>query len=964
MAIIQSYPTVVPSTTDLLIIADSSDNENPTKTVTIGSILNLPSGSSGLSGAGTAGQVTYWNGTESITGSSDFTFDASLTRLLIGLPLVKTDTAILDLTSTKAGFLPPRMSTSQRIAISNPAEALIVYDTDERSAYIYSGLWVKIGGNSYSWTIGGDSGGATVASGTNVKFEGDGIITTGYDATSNILTITGNALTSVSPGPGITVSTLNNVATVSALYSGATNIIKSANVGSGVTSNDNFLYEDSNGDVNYVEISEIIDLIPAGSNTTYTFQTAPTGTALRLNGNDSSVNDVTISGTSNETNITRITSTELRVGLTDDVSIANDLTVGGELTVAGTGNSIFNGQVTIPQSPSVGTDAASKAYVDSVVGGVNGFQGGYNANTNTPALTGASNVGLSKGNFYVVTVGGSFFTETLEVGDFIFANDTIVASSTPALSDYTVVIADENIAAAGATDAGTQKGVAGFDEDFFTVTANGWVQSKTYTGGANQGVVPTGGIATTFLAGDGSWQTPAGTSYSAATASALGLIKLGSDVELQGSIVTGNAGVGVSQRVYPVQFNASDNAAVYVPWVNNNNTYLAGIGLDLVGSTFNCKVDATKQAELPETVVNVQDRCFAIQEQETSGNLVVNVPYKDYSAGHGLIIPIPNPSAVTIDVDYVGVGSTGLGNIIQAATFFNTTGNSVNGSDTFLLKNIQASAGVYQTTVDELNTYLSANGTLMTSTAQGEAKLFSDTEQTVPATTVSAATARTYGLQLNSSDQLVVNVPWEETRGRNGLSQTTVSGLFEGYYVQVDYIGNNNIILTAPTQDAQTTPDKLDEIIINSTKSSNDVKKLTIERLAEANVFTSRYNPATWFGVDSAADAKGAKFVNDGNIDDNTQGLGTIADGFDIQGDSSSSTYTVTFGTSQSTQENYMVFFTIEEPMLASAQPYAAEGYIQNKTANGFELKMVPKGLVSNQLVKVNFQIYKGYTQP
>ena len=50
-----------------------------------------------------------------------------------------------------------------------------------------------------------------------------------------------------------------------------------------------------------------------------------------------------------------------------------------------------------------------------------------------------------------------------------------ITSSTPSLSDYTVVIADQNIAGAGTTDGGTQKGVAGFDSDNFGVTANGWV---------------------------------------------------------------------------------------------------------------------------------------------------------------------------------------------------------------------------------------------------------------------------------------------------------------------------------------------------------------------------------------------------------------------------------------------------------------------------------------------------------
>ena len=122
-----------------------------------------------------------------------------------------------------------------------------------------------------------------------------------------------------------------------------------------------------------------------------------------------------------------------------------------------------------------GTDGVNLAQVQSLVAGVGVFQGGYNANTNSPALTGGSNVALDQGDFYVVTTGGSFFTETLEVGDLIFANSAISASSTPSLSDYTVVIADENIAGAGASDGATQKGVAGFDSGNFGVTANGWV---------------------------------------------------------------------------------------------------------------------------------------------------------------------------------------------------------------------------------------------------------------------------------------------------------------------------------------------------------------------------------------------------------------------------------------------------------------------------------------------------------
>jgi len=123
------------------------------------------------------------------------------------------------------------------------------------------------------------------------------------------------------------------------------------------------------------------------------------------------------------------------------------------------------------------TDGVNLGQVQSLVAGVGVFQGGYNANTNSPALSGASNVALDQGDFYVVTTAGSaFFSTQLEPGDLIFANADIPANSSPALSDYTVVIADQNIAGAGATDGATEKGVAGFDSANFNVSSNGWVQ--------------------------------------------------------------------------------------------------------------------------------------------------------------------------------------------------------------------------------------------------------------------------------------------------------------------------------------------------------------------------------------------------------------------------------------------------------------------------------------------------------
>lgn len=53
--------------------------------------------------------------------------------------------ALLDLQSTTQGFLPPRMTTTQRNAISSPADGLVVYDSTVGAFYFrQSSAWVKL----------------------------------------------------------------------------------------------------------------------------------------------------------------------------------------------------------------------------------------------------------------------------------------------------------------------------------------------------------------------------------------------------------------------------------------------------------------------------------------------------------------------------------------------------------------------------------------------------------------------------------------------------------------------------------------------------------------------------------------------------------------------------------------------------------------------------------------------------
>ena len=326
--------------------------------------------------------------------------------------------------------------------------------------------------NYSGWTLNGQSGTPQViSSGNTALFQGGTKLTTAVSATDTLtishdLQAQTNTTSTAAPGYGATFTAIDSVS------------------------------RDSTGHVTGVNTKTIT--IPASDDTTYTIPVTPgtvspgtpTSGVITLTDSDGVTDPVNFVGTTNRIDVSGDAGTSaITIDLTDDVTIVDDLTVGGIIiqqqdstgtpaeknSFAATLN-MNNNKLENVKTGTAGTDGVNLGQVEALVAGLGSFQGGYNAATNTPALSGASNVAVGNGDFYVVTEDGTLFTKDLEVGDMIFANTNIAINSSPVESNYTYVIADANIAGAGSTDGGTEKGVAGFDSAHFDVSSNGWVQ--------------------------------------------------------------------------------------------------------------------------------------------------------------------------------------------------------------------------------------------------------------------------------------------------------------------------------------------------------------------------------------------------------------------------------------------------------------------------------------------------------
>ena len=326
--------------------------------------------------------------------------------------------------------------------------------------------WATPAGSYTSWSLEGGSGTPVdITDGLRVDFTGGTYITTTVaSATPNTLTVAHNATartdttSAASPAAGATFTAVDSV-----------------------TSN-------ATGHVTALNLKTVT--LPADTgDTTYTLPASGgTSAKITLTGTPASTDVVNFTSTANQVTLTESGGATITASLPSTVvapgSLASTTTLaaGSSFSVATTstftGIATFTALPVIPLTPSANTDAASKGYVDSVVTGALVFQGGYNASTNSPNLDSGTNIEITKGWTYVVTVAGDFFTEAVEVGDLLIANEDMTASGGSSLAKWTTVQNNIGVATAAATDGAAVKGISGFDSQAFDVSSDGWVQQN------------------------------------------------------------------------------------------------------------------------------------------------------------------------------------------------------------------------------------------------------------------------------------------------------------------------------------------------------------------------------------------------------------------------------------------------------------------------------------------------------
>jgi hypothetical protein len=301
-----------------------------------------------------------------------------------------------------------------------------------------------------------------------------------------------------------------------------------------------------------------------------------------------------------------------------------------------------------------------------------------------------------------------------------------------------------------------------------------------------------------------------------ASSSDLGIVKINTDVD---QLVAANATSSVAGKTYGIQFNSSNQLVVNVPWTSAVTAALGTEGLVKLGSA-TVGVDATVATSV------VSNRNYAVQ-LNTSDEMVVNVPW---------VGSIASTASSTV----LGIGKLESDSVQAVAA------NAISST-------ASRTYGIQFNSTDQMvvNVPWVSTAAVASSSALGSAKVWSDIDQAVVPAGIFNASNRTYGIQFNASNQMVVNVPWV-TGGISSLTTTGDTGpatLVGGVINVPNYIPYDRIylILTIDTVSG----DPVISTIYNTTAATFSVVKATTGKYsitATTNIFNLGFN-STHFSI-------------------------------------------------------------------------------------------------------------------